>query len=62
MPELPEVERGRKIAENAAKGSIITDIWLDDDNIVFDNTPRPNFETLLNHKFLPSSATANSYG
>lgn len=53
MPELPEVERGRKIAENAAKGSIITEIWLDDDNIVFDNTPPSTFrDALLNRQVL----------
>ena len=40
MPELPEVERGRKIAEKAAQNTIITNVWVDDDNIVFEQTPK----------------------
>jgi formamidopyrimidine-DNA glycosylase len=36
MPELAEVEYGRRIAENAALGRRITTVWCDDDPIVFD--------------------------
>ena len=47
MPELPEVERGRKIAEASAKNSIITDVWLADDDIVFDRVPPSEFKKAL---------------
>lgn len=36
MPELPEVERGRKVAESVAKGRRITKVRCADDRIVFD--------------------------
>jgi len=36
LPELPEVERGRRLAEAVAAGRTITDAWCDDDRIVFD--------------------------
>ena len=35
MPELPEVEFGRKVAERVARGRRITRVWCDDDRIVF---------------------------
>ena len=37
MPELPEVERGRKLAELVAAGRRIERVWCDDDAIVFDS-------------------------
>lgn len=36
MPELPEVERGRRLAERVARGRTIVRVWCDDDPIVFD--------------------------
>ncbi len=36
MPELPEVERGRRLAEAVAVGRRIARVWCDDDPIVFD--------------------------
>ena len=36
MPELPEVERGRKLAEAVTVGHRIERAWCDDDPIVFD--------------------------
>lgn len=36
MPELPEVERGRKLAESVARGRRITKVRCADDRIVFD--------------------------
>ena len=35
MPELPEVERGRRLAEAVAVGRCIERVWCDDDPIVF---------------------------
>ena len=35
MPELPEVERGRKLAEAVTVGRRIERVWCDDDPIVF---------------------------
>ena len=36
VPELPEVERGRRLAESVAAGRRIDRVWCDDDPIVFD--------------------------
>lgn len=36
MPELPEVEYGRQVASAAVVGRRISDVEVDDDNIVFD--------------------------
>ena len=35
MPELPEVEAGRRVAESVAAGRKIASVWCDDDHIVF---------------------------
>jgi formamidopyrimidine-DNA glycosylase len=41
MPELPEVERGRRLAERLAAGRRIARVWCDRDEIVFEGrTPR----------------------
>ena len=37
MPELPEVERGRRLAEGAAAGRRIAQVWCEDDPLVFDS-------------------------
>ena len=37
MPELPEVERGRRLAEAVVVGRHIERVWCDDDPIVFDS-------------------------
>ena len=37
MPELPEVERGRRLARDVAVGRRIVRVWCDDDPIVFDS-------------------------
>ena len=36
MPELPEAERGRRLAEAVAAGRRIEQVWCDDDALVFD--------------------------
>ena len=36
MPELPEVERGRRLAETMAAGRRIEQVWCADDPLVFD--------------------------
>ncbi len=36
MPELPEVERGRRLAEAVAAGRRIARVWCEDDPLVFD--------------------------
>ena len=36
MPELPEVERGRRLAREVAVGRRVARVWCDDDPIVFD--------------------------
>ena len=36
MPELPEVERGRRLAEATAAGRHIARVWCEDDPLVFD--------------------------
>ena len=41
MPELPEVERGRKLAEAVTVGRRIEQVWCEDDPIVFDEV-EPN--------------------
>jgi len=53
MPELPEVERGRKIAAAVAEGRTISKVWVDDDPIVFEKTqPAKLRRALLNRKVL----------
>ena len=48
MPELPEVELGRKIAEGAAAGRRVAKCKVDDDRIVFDGVaPRTVKKTLV---------------
>lgn len=41
MPELPEVERGRRLAESVARGRVIDRALVERDAIVFDTLP-PN--------------------
>ena len=38
MPELPEVERGRRLAASVARGRSVERVWCADDPIVFDKT------------------------
>lgn len=47
MPELPEVERGRRIAEAVARGRRITAVECAEDPIVFDAVDPEHFESLL---------------
>ncbi|MAE67413.1 MAG: hypothetical protein CMJ18_24395 [Phycisphaeraceae bacterium] len=47
MPELPEVERGRRIAEQAAHGRVISRIRLARDPIVFDGVGAARFRKAL---------------
>ncbi|MEM7234889.1 MAG: DNA-formamidopyrimidine glycosylase family protein, partial [Planctomycetota bacterium] len=39
MPELPEVERGRRIAESAFAGRTIVECHVADDDIVYEGVP-----------------------
>ncbi len=47
MPELPEVEFGRKVAENALGGRQIVSVELAHDPIVFDGVPAAEFQRTL---------------
>ena len=47
MPELPEVERGRQIAERAVAGKRLTSVRVAHDPIVFDNVPAHQFRRSL---------------
>ena len=38
MPELPEVERGRRLAASVARGRTVERVWCAQDPIVFDRT------------------------
>ena len=38
MPELPEVERGRRLAASVAQGRTVARVWCAQDPIVFDKT------------------------
>lgn len=50
MPELPEVERGRKLAEAVTVGRSIEQVWCDDDPIVFDGVEPNRWRTALEGK------------
>ena len=47
MPELPEVECGRRTAEGVAVGRTIVSAWCDDDTIVFDGVAPRRFRRQL---------------
>ena len=50
MPELPEVERGRRLAESVAAGRRIEHVWCADDPIVFDSVAPERLRRALNGK------------
>ena len=50
MPELPEVERGRKLAEAVTVGRRIERVWCDDDPIVFDKVKPARWRRALEAK------------
>ena len=50
MPELPEVERGRKLAEAVAVGRRIERVWCEDDPIVFDKVEPDRWRRALEGK------------
>jgi formamidopyrimidine-DNA glycosylase len=53
MPELPEVEFGRKLLERVAVGRTITRVWCADDRIVFSGVaPRTVRERLTGRRVL----------
>ena len=47
MPELPEVERGRRLAEAAAAGRRIARVWCGDDPLVFDGVAPDHWREAL---------------
>ena len=47
MPELAEVEYGRKLAERTCAGRRIVSVWCDDDRIVYDGIGPDHFEAAL---------------
>ena len=47
MPELPEVEAARRIAERVARGRRIVDVWCADDPIVFERIPAARWRRAL---------------
>ena len=50
MPELPEVERGRRLAEAVTVGRRIERVWCDDDPIVFDGVDPDRWHRALEGK------------
>ena len=50
MPELPEVERGRRLAEAVTAGRRIAQVWCDDDPIVFDGVEPARWRRALENK------------
>ncbi len=50
MPELPEAERGRKLAEAITVGRRIERVWCDDDPIVFDGVAPGRWRRVLEAK------------
>ena len=50
MPELPEVERGRKLAEAVTAGRRIEQVWCDDDPLVFDGVEPDRWRRALRGK------------
>jgi len=47
MPELPEVEFGRRLADRAARDRTIDGVWTADDDIVFEDGRRRDVERAL---------------
>src|SRR3989442_1296893 len=47
MPELPEVEAARRVAERVARGRRIVDVWCADDPIVFERVPAARWRRAL---------------
>lgn len=47
MPELPEVERGRRLAERVGQGRVIVKVWCARDSIVFDDVSAPRMRRAL---------------
>src|SRR5262245_19473980 len=47
MPELPEVETARLLAERLAAGRRLVDVWCADDPIVFEAVPARRFRRAL---------------
>lgn len=50
MPELPEVERGRRLAASMAEGRTITEVHCAEDAIVFDGVTPAVFQRALRQK------------
>ncbi len=50
MPELPEVERGRRLAASIAEGQTIAEVHCAEDHIVFDSVSPAAFQSALRHK------------
>ncbi|MDH3604829.1 MAG: hypothetical protein OEU26_34930 [Candidatus Tectomicrobia bacterium] len=50
MPELPEVERGRRLAASVAEKRAITQVHCADDPIVFEGVTPGTFQRRLQHK------------
>ena len=50
MPELPEVERGRRLAASVAEKRTITQVHCAADPIVFEGIAPATFQRLLTHK------------
>ena len=50
MPELPEAERGRRLAEAVTVGRRIERVWCQDDPIVFDNVKPDRWRRALEGK------------
>ena len=55
MPELPEVERGRRLAESVGAGRRIEHVWCDDDPIVFDSVGPRRWRRALQGKCIEAA-------
>ena len=61
MPELPEVEFGRKLAERVAAGRRVTRVWCADDPIVFDGVDARDVERALTGRVVVGTGRRGKY-
>ena len=56
MPELAEVEFGRKVAHEVAVGRRVVDVWCDDDPIVFEGVTPDHMQACLRGRLVMDTA------
>lgn len=55
MPELPEVESWRRLAEAAAVGRVVASVWAADDAKVMDRNAAADFQTLAGRRVVSAN-------